>query len=102
MFNVNVMSGVRLSRIFLPKMLEKNTGNIIFIVSEQGTFKPKKPQNSQNFCDFLAHRPIPSMLHYAITKAAQTNLTRGLAELCKGTKVRVNCVAPGPTMTEGF
>lgn len=83
-FEVNVMSGVRLARAFLPRMLEKNSGgNIVFISSECGL------------------RPIPEMIPYSVSKAAQISLARGLAELTKGTSVRVNSVLPGPTLTEG-
>ena len=81
---VNLMSGVRLARAFLPHMLEKdNGGNIVFISSECGL------------------RPIPAMIPYSVTKAAQISLARGLAELTQGTSVRVNSVLPGPTLTEG-
>jgi len=82
-FNVNVLTCVRLSRVFLPRMLARNSGTIIFISSEAG------------FC------PKPFMIHYSLTKTAQLSLSRGLAELTKGTKVRVNTVMPGPTWTEG-
>lgn len=78
-FDVNVMSGVRLSRHYLPKMLRKNEGRVIFISSE----------SSQN---------IPTeMIHYGMTKTAQLAISRGLARLTKGTKVTVNAVLPGPT-----
>jgi len=79
----NVLSGVRLARAFLGEMIERNSGRIIFISSES------------------AIRPLPHMVAYATTKAAQMNLARGLAELTKGTNVTVNSVLPGPTMTEG-
>ncbi|KAL6062136.1 SDR family oxidoreductase [Balamuthia mandrillaris] len=82
-FNVNILSGVRLARAFLPKMLERNSGNIVFVSSEAG-FAPKG-----------------FMVHYSTTKTAQLGLARALAELTKGTKVRVNTVLPGPTWTEG-
>lgn len=84
LFDVNVMSGVRLSRTYLPGMLDRNDGRIIFISSESG----------------LA---IPSdMIHYGMTKTAQLSVSRGLAQLTRGTKVTVNSVLPGPTRSEGI
>eukprot|EP01087_Luapelamoeba_hula_P013685 TRINITY_DN3922_c0_g1_i2.p1 TRINITY_DN3922_c0_g1~~TRINITY_DN3922_c0_g1_i2.p1 ORF type:complete len:288 (+),score=62.75 TRINITY_DN3922_c0_g1_i2:41-865(+) len=82
-FNVNVLSGVRLVRAFLPSMLERNSGKIITISSEAG------------LC------PKDFMIHYSTTKTAQISISRGLAELTKGTNVRINTVLPGPTWTEG-
>jgi len=82
-FNVNVMSGVRLCRTFLPRMLKRDYGKIIFIASE------------------AALSPKGFMIHYSTTKTSQLGLSRGLAELTKGTNVRVNTVMPGPTWTEG-
>lgn len=82
-YEVNVMSGVRLARFFLPKMLDKNWGRIIFISSECATLVP---------ADLLA---------YSVTKAALLAVSRGLAQLTKGSKVTVNSVIPGSTMTEG-
>jgi len=83
-FEVNVMSGVRLSRDILPKMLAKKSGSIVFISSEAS----------------LATKPF--MIHYSLTKTAQLSLSRSLAELTKGfPNVRVNTVMPGPTLTEG-
>lgn len=82
-FEVNVMSGVRLSRYFLPKMLQKNWGRIIFISSESAVFIPDE------------------MIHYGMTKTAQLAISRGLAELTKGTQVTVNAILPGPTMSKG-
>jgi NAD(P)-dependent dehydrogenase (short-subunit alcohol dehydrogenase family) len=82
-FNVNVLSCVRTCRYYLPRMLERNAGRIIFISSECGV------------------RPIPRMTHYSMTKAAQISIARGLAELTRGTKVTVNSLLPGPTYTEG-
>jgi len=88
-FNVNVMSTVRLSRFYLPKMLkrskvdEKWFGRIIFIASEAGI------------------KPIPNMVHYSMTKSAIIGLARGLAETTKGTSVTVNSILAGPTWTEG-
>ena len=82
-FEVNVMSGVRLSRAFLPPMLLLNWGRIIFVSSESAINIPKE------------------MIHYGMTKTAQLAISRGLAELTKGTQVTVNTVAPGPTASEG-
>jgi NAD(P)-dependent dehydrogenase (short-subunit alcohol dehydrogenase family) len=82
-FEVNVMSGVRLSRAYMPGMLERNWGRIIFISSESGLQIPKE------------------MIHYGLTKTAQLALSRGLAELTSGTGVTVNAVLPGPTRSEG-
>ncbi len=82
-FEVNVMSGVRLSRHFLPQMLAKNWGRIIFISSESAVNIPEE------------------MIHYGTTKTAQLAVSRGLAELTKGTNVTVNTVMPGPTKSEG-
>ena len=80
---VNVMSGVRLSRHYLPLMLQKNWGRIIFISSESGVNIPAE------------------MIHYGVTKTAQIALARGLAETTVGTNVTVNSVLPGPTRSEG-
>ena len=82
-FEVNVMSGVRLSRHYFPKMLEKNWGRIIFISSESAVFIPDE------------------MIHYGMTKTAQLAVSRGLAELTKGTNVTVNSILPGPTKSKG-
>jgi NAD(P)-dependent dehydrogenase (short-subunit alcohol dehydrogenase family) len=80
---VNVISGVRLSRHYLPLMLKKNWGRIIFISSESALNIPAE------------------MLHYGVTKTAQLALARGLAETTVGTNVTVNSVLPGPTRSEG-
>jgi len=82
-FEVNVMSGVRLSRHYFPAMLEKNWGRIIFISSESAVFIPDE------------------MIHYGMTKTAQLAVSRGLAELTKGTGVTVNSILPGPTKSKG-
>lgn len=84
MFDVNVMTGVRLSRAFLPGMLEQNRGRILFIASEAGV------------------KPTPNMIHYSVSKTAQIGLSRGLAEMTRGTGVTVNTLIPGPTQTEGI
>lgn len=83
-FEANVMSGVRLSRQYLPQMKARNWGRIIFISSEAGI------------------TPQPSMMHYSMTKSAQLSVSRALAESCAGTGVTVNAVLPGPTLTEGI
>jgi NAD(P)-dependent dehydrogenase (short-subunit alcohol dehydrogenase family) len=82
-FDVNVMSGVRLSRGFLPAMVERGWGRIIFISSESGIQTPAE------------------MIHYGVTKTAQLALSRGIAESVAGTGVTVNAVLPGPTRSEG-
>ena len=82
-FEVNVLSGVRLSRHYLTPMKQKNWGRIVFISSESGLQIPKE------------------MIHYGMTKTAQIAVARGLAELTAGTGVTVNSVLPGPTMSEG-
>ena len=80
---VNVMSGVRLSRQYLPLMLTKNWGRVIFISSESALNIPAE------------------MIHYGVTKTAQLSRARGLAETTVGTNVTVNSVLPGPTRSEG-
>jgi NAD(P)-dependent dehydrogenase (short-subunit alcohol dehydrogenase family) len=82
-FEVNVMSGVRLSRAYFPGMLKRNWGRIVFISSESALNIPKE------------------MIHYGMTKTAQLAVSRGLAEMTRGTAVTVNSVLPGPTMSEG-
>jgi NAD(P)-dependent dehydrogenase (short-subunit alcohol dehydrogenase family) len=82
-FEVNVMSGVRLSRAYLPGMLKRNWGRIVFISSESALNIPRE------------------MIHYGMTKASQLAVSRGLAEMTRGTAVTVNSVLPGPTMSEG-
>jgi NAD(P)-dependent dehydrogenase (short-subunit alcohol dehydrogenase family) len=82
-FEVNVLSGVRLSRHYLPGMLKNDWGRIIFISSESGQQIPAE------------------MIHYGMTKTAQIAVARGLAETVAGTGVTVNSVLPGPTASEG-
>jgi NAD(P)-dependent dehydrogenase (short-subunit alcohol dehydrogenase family) len=82
-FEVNVLSGVRLSRLYLPQMLKKNWGRIVFVSSESGVNIPAE------------------MIHYGVTKTAQIALARGLAETTAGTGVTVNSVLPGPTRSKG-
>lgn len=81
-FDVNVMSGVRLSRIALHDMLARNSGSILFTSSDAAT------------------KVVPWMIHYSMTKTAQIAIARGMAELTKGTNVRVNSIMPGPTATQ--
>jgi NAD(P)-dependent dehydrogenase (short-subunit alcohol dehydrogenase family) len=82
-FEVNVLSGVRLSRHYLPRMIQRNWGRIVFISSESALQIPKE------------------MIHYGMTKTAQLAIARGLAETTAGTNVTVNSVLPGPTESEG-
>ena len=82
-FEANVMSGVRLSRHYLPRMKHQNWGRVIFISSESAVQVPAE------------------MIHYGFTKTAQLAISRGLAETTAGTKVTVNSVLPGPTESEG-
>jgi hypothetical protein len=82
-FEVNVLSGVRMSRHYIGPMKRKNWGRIVFISSESGLQIPKE------------------MVHYGMTKTAQIAIARGLAETTSGTGVTVNSVLPGPTKSEG-
>jgi NAD(P)-dependent dehydrogenase (short-subunit alcohol dehydrogenase family) len=82
-FEVNVMSGVRISRAYLQGMMKRNWGRIIFISSESALNIPTE------------------MIHYGMTKTAQLAIARGLAQIARGTGVTVNSVLPGPTMSEG-
>lgn len=82
-FEVNVMSGVRLSRHHLPRMKQRGWGRIVFISSESALQIPGE------------------MIHYGMTKTAQLAIARGLAETTAGTQVTVNSVLPGPTASEG-
>jgi NAD(P)-dependent dehydrogenase (short-subunit alcohol dehydrogenase family) len=82
-FEVNVMSGVRLSRHYLPRMKQRNWGRILFISSESAVQIPAE------------------MIHYGMTKTAEVAISRGLAETTAGTSVTVNSVLVGPTASEG-
>jgi NAD(P)-dependent dehydrogenase (short-subunit alcohol dehydrogenase family) len=82
-FQLNVMSGVRLSRLYLPGMRARNWGRVIFISSESGL-----------------QIPVES-IHYGMTKSAEIAVARGLAELMAGTEVTVNSILPGPTKSRG-
>jgi 3-oxoacyl-[acyl-carrier protein] reductase len=83
LIEVNVMSGVRLSRHYLKRMLDRNAGRVIFIASESGI------------------NPAPEMPHYSATKTMEISLSRNLAELTKGSRVTVNALLPGPCGTPG-
>ena len=83
LWDANVMSGVRLSRHYFPRMKQGGWGRVVFITSESAVQIPAE------------------MIHYGVTKTAQLGLARGLAELTKGTAVTVNSVLAGPTRSEG-
>lgn len=83
MFEVNVMSGVRLSRGYLPRMIDSGWGRVLFLSSESARNVP------------------PDMLHYGFSKAAVLAVSRGLAKRVAGTGVTVNALLPGPTLSEG-
>lgn len=83
-FEINLLGGIRLSRHYFPGMLERNSGRIIFISSE------------------AAAETHPDMIHYGVTKTGQLAVSRGLAEMTKGTNVTVNSVLPGPTRSEAI
>ena len=80
---VNLLGGVKLSRYFLPKMIKKNWGRVIFISSECATLVPG------------------DLLSYSVSKASVNVFSSGLAKLTKGTNVTVNTVVPGSTLSEG-
>ena len=82
-FEINVMSGVRLSRAYMPAMLERNWGRVVFLSSESGLNIPV------------------DMIHYGFTKTALLSISRGLAKRAAGTGVTVNAVLPGPTLSKG-
>jgi NAD(P)-dependent dehydrogenase (short-subunit alcohol dehydrogenase family) len=83
MFDTNVLSGAALTQYYLPRMIRKNYGRVVFISSESAFNVP------------------PDMVHYGMSKIAELAVARGAAELCKATNVTVNSVLPGPTMSEG-
>jgi NAD(P)-dependent dehydrogenase (short-subunit alcohol dehydrogenase family) len=83
LFEINVLSGVRLTRLFLPGMKRRNWGRIIFVSSESGVQIPAE------------------MIHYGVTKTALLGVARGLAEAVAGTGITVNSVLPGPTKSRG-
>lgn len=82
-FEVNVLSGVRLARHYTPRMVERGWGRVIFISSESAVFIPTE------------------MVHYGATKTMQISVARGLAQTVRGSGVTVNTVLPGPTLTPG-
>jgi len=82
-FDVNVLSGVRVSRAYAPGMVENGWGRIVFLSSESGINIPRE------------------MIHYGFTKSANLSVSRGLAKRLAGTGVTVNAVLPGPTLSEG-
>ena len=82
LFQINVMSGVRTSRLYLPRMVEAGWGRVVFVSSESAVNIPKE------------------MIDYGVTKIAQLGVSRGLAEAVAGTGVTVNAVLPGPTRSE--
>lgn len=82
LFQLNVMSGVRAARHYMPGMVKRGWGRVVFISSESGVAIPKE------------------MIDYGMTKTAQLAVSRGLAELVGGSGVTVNAVLPGPTRSE--
>lgn len=83
-FEVNVMSGVRLSRAYLPGMMERGWGRVVFLSSESALNIPT------------------DMIHYGFTKTAALAISRGLAKRVAGSGVTVNAILPGPTLSEGM
>src|SRR5262245_37447467 len=83
MFEVNVLSGIRLTRHYAAGMAERGRGRVVFISSEAGV------------------QPPTNMVHYGVAKTAQLAVSRGFAQALAGTGVTVNCVLAGPTMTDG-
>lgn len=83
-YEVNVLSGVRLSRAYAPAMVQQGWGRVVFISSESGLNIP------------------PEMIHYGFTKTANLSVSRGLAKRLAGTGVTVNAVLPGPTLSDGL
>lgn len=83
-FEINVMSGVRLSRALIPAMIRQAWGRVLFVSSESALNIP------------------PEMIHYGFSKTANLSVSRGLAKRVAGTGVTVNAILPGPTLTEGM
>lgn len=81
---VNVLSGVRLARAYLPGMMGKGWGRVVFISSESALNIPA------------------DMIHYGVTKTALLALSRGLAKRVAGSGVTINAVLPGPTLSDGL
>jgi NAD(P)-dependent dehydrogenase (short-subunit alcohol dehydrogenase family) len=84
MFEINVLSGVRITRAYLPQMSERGWGRIVFVSSESAMQVPV------------------DMIHYAVSKAANIVVARGVAETLVGSNVTVNSVIPGPTLAQGL
>jgi len=84
LFTVNVMSGVRLARHYVPRMVDRKWGRVVFVSSESALHIP------------------PEMVHYGTTKLAQLGVGRGMAESVAGSGVTVNSILPGPTHSEGL
>ena len=82
-FEVNLLSAIRLARHYTPRMVERGWGRVMFVSSDSALQIPTE------------------MVHYGVTKTAQLSVSRGLAQTVAGTGVTVNCVLPGPTLTEG-
>lgn len=82
-FQTNLLGAIRLCRAYFEKMLQRGTGRVVFVSSESAVLIP------------------PSTMHYGLTKSAQLALSRGMAEMTKGTQVTVNCILPGPTWSDG-
>ncbi|GAB2882133.1 SDR family oxidoreductase [Paraburkholderia jirisanensis] len=83
-FQINVMSGVRMTRAYLQRMIDRKWGRVVFVSSESGLNIP------------------PDMLAYGFSKTSQLSIARGIAKFAAGTGVTVNSVLPGPTMTDGL
>ena len=83
-FEVNVMSGVRLSRAYLPGMVQRHWGRVVFLSSESALNIPA------------------DMIHYGFTKTGNLSISRGLAKRVSGTGVTVNAILPGPTLSDGL
>lgn len=83
MYETNVLSGAELTQYYLKGMIQRNYGRIVFVSSESALNIPVE------------------MVHYGMSKTAQLSISRGSAEVCKGTNVTVNSVLPGPTLSEG-
>lgn len=84
MFEINVLSGVRITRAYLPQMSERGWGRIVFVSSESALQVPVE------------------MIHYAVSKAANIVVARGVAEMFVGSNVTVNAIIPGPTLAQGL
>ncbi len=83
-FEINLLGGIRLARHYFPAMLQRNWGRVIFVSSE------------------AAAETHPDMIHYGVTKTGQVAVSRGLADMTKGTRVTVNSVLPGATRSEAI